>query len=75
MLILAIGDVIGKPGRKAVQELLPDLRQQYGLALVMANAENIAGGLGVTSVTATELLDAAVVVLDDGDLFGKLEPC
>ena len=67
MLILAIGDVIGRPGRRAVQELLPDLRQQYGLDLVMANAENAAGGLGVTSATAGELLDAGVDVLTSGN--------
>ena len=36
MQILAIGDVIGKPGRQAVQKLLPGLRRQYGLELVIA---------------------------------------
>ncbi|MBA7679703.1 2',3'-cyclic-nucleotide 2'-phosphodiesterase [subsurface metagenome] len=67
MLILAIGDVIGKPGRQAVQELLPGLQQQYGLDLVIANGENVAGGLGITSATATELLDAGVDVLTSGN--------
>jgi len=67
VLILAIGDVVGRPGRKAIQELLPDLRQQYGLDLVVANAENVAGGLGVTSATARELLDAGVDVLTSGN--------
>jgi len=67
VLILAIGDVIGRPGRRAIQELLPSLRQQYGLDLVVANAENAAGGLGVTSATAGELLDAGVDVLTSGN--------
>jgi len=67
VLILAIGDVIGKPGRRAIQELLPGLRQQYGLDLVMANAENAAGGLGVTSATAIEMLEAGVDVLTSGN--------
>ncbi|MFC2017222.1 TIGR00282 family metallophosphoesterase [Chloroflexota bacterium] len=67
MLILAIGDVIGKPGRQAVDKLLPGLRQQYGLDLVIANAENIAGGLGLTSDTAKEMLDAGVDVLTSGN--------
>jgi metallophosphoesterase (TIGR00282 family) len=67
VLILAIGDIIGKPGRKAVIELLPGLRQQYGLDLVMANAENVAGGLGLTSSTARELLNAGVDVLTSGN--------
>jgi len=67
VLILMIGDVIGKPGRRAVQELLPGLRQQYRLDLVTANAENAAGGLGVTSATAMELLDNGVDVLTSGN--------
>ena len=67
MVILAIGDIIGRPGRRAVQELLPDLRQQYGVELVMANAENAAGGLGLTSTTAKELLYAGVDVLTSGN--------
>jgi len=67
MLILAIGDIIGKPGRQAVQELLPGLRQQYGLDMVIANSENIAGGVGTTSATARELLDAGVDVLTSGN--------
>ncbi|MFC2020537.1 TIGR00282 family metallophosphoesterase [Chloroflexota bacterium] len=67
MLVLMIGDIVGKPGRRTVQELLPDLRQQYGIDLVIANAENIAGGLGVTPATAGELLDAGVNVLTSGN--------
>ncbi len=67
MLISAVGDIIGKPGRQAVQELLPDLREQYGLDLVIANAENAAGGFGLTPNTAKELLDAGVDVLTSGN--------
>jgi metallophosphoesterase (TIGR00282 family) len=67
VLILVVGDVIGRPGRQAVNQLLPDLRQQYKLDLVIANAENIAGGLGVTPSTAKELLDAGVDVLTSGN--------
>jgi len=65
--ILVIGDVIGRPGRRAVSKVLPSLRQQYGLSLVIANAENAAGGLGLTSATAGELLDAGVDVLTSGN--------
>ncbi len=67
MLILAIGDLIGKPGRKAISQLLPGLRQQYGLDLVIANAENAAGGRGLTPDTARELLDSGVDVLTSGN--------
>ncbi len=67
MLILAIGDIIGRAGRQAVSELLPDLRKHYGLDMVIANAENIAGGIGVTPSTAGELLDTGVDVLTSGN--------
>jgi len=62
-----VGDIIGKPGRRAVNMLLPDLRQQYGLDMVIANAENLAGGVGLTSTTAMELLDDGVDVLTSGN--------
>jgi metallophosphoesterase (TIGR00282 family) len=67
MLILAIGDIVGKPGRKAVSTLLPGLRQQYGLELVVANGENAAGGIGLTPETARELIDAGVDVITSGN--------
>jgi metallophosphoesterase (TIGR00282 family) len=67
MLILAIGDIVGRPGRRAVSQLLPGLRQQYGLDLVIANSENAAGGLGLTPDTARELLDGGVDVLTSGN--------
>ena len=65
--VLAIGDIIGKPGRKAVQSLLPGLRLEYGLDLVVANAENAAGGKGLTPETAQELLQVGVDVLTSGN--------
>jgi metallophosphoesterase (TIGR00282 family) len=67
MLILAIGDIVGKPGRQAVSQLLPGLRQQYGLELVIANGENAAGGIGLTPETARELFAAGVDVLTSGN--------
>jgi len=67
MLVLAIGDIIGKPGRQAVKRLLPQLRQQHGLKLVIANAENAAGGIGLTPATAEELFEAGVDVLTSGN--------
>jgi len=67
VLILIVGDVIGKPGRQALNELLPGLRRQYGLDLVVANGENVAGGLGLTSTTVKELLNAGVDVVTSGN--------
>jgi len=67
MLILMVGDIIGRPGRQAVQKLLPSLQQQYKLDMVIANAENAAGGLGLTLTTARDLLDAGIDVLTSGN--------
>ncbi len=67
MKILVIGDIIGKPGRRAVKELLPGLKEEYGLELVIANAENVAGGIGVTPDTARELLESGAGVLTSGN--------
>jgi hypothetical protein len=65
--ILMIGDVIGKPGRRAVKTLLPNLRQEYGIDLVVANGENAAGGIGITPETAEELLASEVDVITTGN--------
>ncbi|MFC1918686.1 TIGR00282 family metallophosphoesterase [Chloroflexota bacterium] len=67
MLILAIGDIIGRPGRQVINALLPGLRKQYKLDLIIANAENVAGGLGLTPTTARELLLAGADVLTSGN--------
>jgi metallophosphoesterase (TIGR00282 family) len=62
-----IGDVIGRPGRRAVEALVPGLRREYGIDLVIANGENAAGGLGLTKATAEELLQAGVDVITSGN--------
>ena len=67
MLVLAIGDIIGKPGRQAVKEILPGLKKQRGIDFVIANGENVAGGIGLTPDTAEELLKAGVDVITSGN--------
>lgn len=67
MIILVIGDIVGQPGRIAVQKLLPRLRQQYQPAMIIANGENVAGGIGLTPGTAGELLDIGVDVITSGN--------
>jgi metallophosphoesterase (TIGR00282 family) len=62
-----IGDIIGKPGRQAVRALVPGLREEYSIDLVIANGENTAGGFGITLDTAYELLDSGVDVLTSGN--------
>ena len=65
--VLFIGDVVGRPGREAVVRLLPDLRLQHHIAFTIANAENAAGGMGVTPQTAAHLLDAGIDLLTTGN--------
>jgi metallophosphoesterase (TIGR00282 family) len=65
--ILMIGDVVGEPGRKAVADILPGLRREYGIDLVVANGENSAGGLGLTLNTAYEMLNSGVDVITTGN--------
>ena len=67
MKILFIGDVVGAPGRKAVQQLVPKLRAQHGIDFVIANGENSAGGSGITPAMASELFNAGVDAITSGD--------
>ncbi len=65
--VLAVGDVVGSQGRKALRRLLPGLRDEVQADLVFANAENSAGGRGVSVRTARELRDAGADVLTSGN--------
>jgi 2',3'-cyclic-nucleotide 2'-phosphodiesterase len=65
--VLMIGDLIGKPGRAAVEQLLPGLREERGIDFVTANGENVAGGMGLTASTAEALLRAGVDVITSGN--------
>ena len=74
MRILMVGDVVGRPGRRAVKQVLPGLRSELGLDFVVVNAENAAGGFGLTADTADELLAAGADVLTGGNhTFDKQE--
>jgi len=64
---LFLGDVFGKPGRQAVQRLVPKLIVRHALDLVIANAENAAGGSGVTPDAVDDLLGAEVDLLTSGN--------
>jgi metallophosphoesterase (TIGR00282 family) len=65
--VLFIGDVVGKPGRRAVRELIDSLVDHHSVDLVVANAENAAGGFGITSDTAEDLFSAGVHILTTGN--------
>lgn len=67
MILLAIGDIVGNPGRKIVKELLPKFRKDYGADLVIANGENAAGGFGITYTVAQELYSYGIDVITMGN--------
>ena len=67
MKIMFIGDIVGKPGRKAVRELLPKLIGDYSIDLVIANCENAAAGFGITREIVEELFDSHIDILTSGN--------
>ena len=62
-----MGDIVGRPGRRIISEKLPGLRREFSLDLVIANAENAAGGSGVTSSILDSLYHDSVDVVTTGD--------
>jgi metallophosphoesterase (TIGR00282 family) len=67
MKILFIGDIVGKPGRRAVRELLPGIIEERRIDFVIANCENAAAGFGVTAEIVEELYGAHIDVLTSGN--------
>ncbi len=67
MRVLFLGDLVGRTGRTAVIEALPSLRERYALDFVVVNAENAAGGFGITEQILLELLDAGADVVTTGN--------
>lgn len=67
MIVLVVGDIVGRPGRRALNEALPGLVEEYSPDFVIANGENAAGGAGITRETAAPLFAAGVHVLTMGN--------
>ena len=65
--LLFLGDVIGEPGRKAVIEMVPKLKQAWAIDFVIVNGENAAAGRGITGRINIDLLRAGVAVVTTGD--------
>jgi len=65
--VLFIADIVGQPGRRAVQHFIPQLRKREALDVVIANGENSAGGSGITKRTADEIFAAGADVITSGD--------
>jgi metallophosphoesterase (TIGR00282 family) len=67
MNLLFIGDIFGNPGRNAIRKLLPALRRELEVDIVVANCENSAGGKGITEKIAQELFEAGCDLLTGGN--------
>lgn len=67
MKVLFIGDIIGKPGRQAVENLLPGLVSEHKIDFVIANGENAAAGFGITEKVGQELFGMGIDVLTGGN--------
>jgi hypothetical protein len=67
MRVLFIGDIVGRPGRRALAARLKSLRQMHRIDIAVANGENMADGAGVTRKTFAEVIDAGVDVVTGGN--------
>ena len=67
MNLLFIGDIVGRPGRAALQARLGDLCRHYEIDFTIANAENAAGGIGITEKTAADIFKAGADVITGGN--------
>ncbi len=72
--IIFIGDVVGKPGRRMVAESCLLMKKKFSPDLIIANGENVAGGLGITDNTSNDLFNAGVDFITGGNhIFDKRE--
>jgi len=67
MKIVFFGDIVASSGRSAVKEAIPYLNKQYNVDIYIANCENAAGGIGVTSKIADELFSMGINLLSSGN--------
>lgn len=67
MNILCVGDIVGQPGRQAFLSLIASIKKAHSIDFTIVNAENAAGGAGLTSKIADELLSGGADVITLGD--------
>ena len=67
MNILCVGDIVGKPGRCALEGLLAGIKEEFDIGFTIVNAENAAGGSGITPNIAEELFNLGCDVVTLGD--------
>ena len=73
IIVLFIGDVIGRPGRRALKQHMSVLVRKYNPSLIIANAENAAGGIGLTEKIAEELFESVDVLTSGNHIWDKKE--
>ncbi|MFN3567379.1 MAG: TIGR00282 family metallophosphoesterase [Caldimicrobium sp.] len=73
MKIVFLGDIVGSSGRKAIKELMPEIQRKYRPDFLIANAENAAGGYGLTEKIAEELFSLGFDLLTTGNHVWKKE--
>jgi hypothetical protein len=73
IIVLFIGDVIGRPGRRALKQHMSALVRKYNPSLIIANAENAAGGIGLTEKIAQELFESVGVLTSGNHIWDKKE--
>ena len=67
LTILAVGDIVGRPGRNAATRLIPELRQRHGADMVVVNGENASGGFGLSIGDARDLFNCGADVITSGN--------
>lgn len=67
MNLLFLGDIVGRPGRACVRDMLAKIKSNYSIDLVIANGENAAGGNGLTRKVYDELISQGIDVLTSGN--------
>lgn len=67
MKILFIGDVVGRPGRNAVKEILPKIKKEFSPDLVIMNGENLSHGKGISESSISEMQKVGVEFFTSGN--------
>jgi len=76
MKILILGEIIGRPGRAKIKEVLPDILKQYSPDFVIANGEHLAAGKGLTVEKMQEMEDLGINFFTTGNhVFAHKEIC
>ncbi len=74
MKVLMIGDVVARPGRRAVLNNIKELRKEFEIDIAVMNAENVAGGFSITPEIAEELFESGIDLMTSGNhIFDKHE--